>query len=137
MTSNPTIMLIGLPPTDDSAVLDSASAPPPEVRAMITEQLEALPEQMRAVGVEFMFFDITPQESAGLDRLRDALRAKPFDGVVIGNGIRSNMPLTPWLEQLVDVIHETSPRAKLMFNTVPATSVDAVRRWFPIKKSET
>ena len=133
MTSNPTIMLVGLPPTHSSAVLAKESAPPPEVRAMIKEQLDALPEQMRNAGVEFEFFDVAPDQSDGLNRLRDALKSKSFDGVVIGNGIRSNVPLTAWLEQLVDIVRETSPHAKLMFNTTPATSVDAVRRWFPIK----
>ena len=129
MTANPTIMMLGLPV---DVVLGSNSPVPAEARANIAAQIEAVPEQMRTIGVDYTFFGVTMEDSAGLDRLRDALEAKPFDGVVIGNGIRSNPPLTPWLEQLIDVIHVTSPHTKLMFNTEPSTSVDAVRRWFPV-----
>ena len=104
---------------------------------MIKAQLEALPDQMRAVGVDFRFFDVAPDEADGLARLHDALKEKSYDGVVIGNGVRSNMPLTEWLEKIIDVIRQCAPNAKLMFNTTPATSVDAVRRWFPIGSSST
>ncbi len=135
MTSSPSIMLIGLPPGNKSAVLEGAKQPPAEMMAMIKAQLEALPEQMRAVGVDFRFFDVAPDEADGLTRLRDALKEKPYDGVVIGNGVRSNIPLTEWMEKIIDVVREGAPNAKLMFNTFPATTIDAVRRWFPIPSS--
>ena len=129
-------MLIGLPPGHTSAVLKAESAPPAEMRAMIKSQLEALPDQMRDVGVDFQFFDVSPEDADGLARLGDTLKAKPFEGVVIGNGVRSNMELTEWMEQIIDVIHTNAPSAKLLFNTTPATSIDAVRRWFPIRSSK-
>ena len=125
-------MLIGLPPGHKSAVLAGASAPPPEMRAKIKAQLEALPDQMHALGVDFDFFDVSPEDTDGLTKLRNALKGKPYDGVVIGNGVRSNMEMTGWMEQIINVIHEAAPQAKLLFNTTPQTSIDAVRRWFPI-----
>ncbi len=137
MTSSPSIMLIGVPVANKKAVMQGGKEPPAELIAMVRSQLEALPDQMRAVGVDYQVFYVAPDEADGLTRLRDALKEKSFDGVVIGNGVRSNMPLTGWMEQIIDVVREGAPNAKLMFNTTPATTVDAVRRWFPIPTSTT
>ena len=132
MASKPTIMMISLP----IDAVKEAPQFPAEEKAKIVAQLEAVPEQMRRIGVEYTFFGVTPEEAkTGLDRLRDALAATPFDGVVFGNGIRSNMPLTPWFEQLLNVVRETSPQTRVMFNTEPATAIDAVRRWFQVADS--
>lgn len=60
------------------------------------------------------------------------LQIKP-NAVVIGNGVRSNQELTPFLEQLVNAGHEAAPNAKILFNTFPTNTIDAVRRWFPFQ----
>ena len=39
------------------------------------------------------------------------------------------MPLTHFMEQLIDATHRLAPQARIMFNTTPDDSLDAVRRW--------
>jgi hypothetical protein len=48
-----------------------------------------------------------------------------------GFGIRSNAQFTPFFEKLVNTVHEESPGSRLLFNTTPKDSMDAVKRWFP------
>ena len=143
MTSSPTILLLGLPPghqeitykiSETDVVVRSGGSAPAETQAIIKSQLDALPKQLRDVGVDATFLIVTPEDAdSGFTKVRDALGSKSYDGVVIGNGVRTNMALTGWMERIIDVIHSCAPDAKMMFNTMPATSVDAVRRWFPIR----
>jgi hypothetical protein len=39
--------------------------------------------------------------------------------------------LTPFFEKLVNTIHDTSPKSRLLFNTMPDNTLEAARRWFP------
>ena len=120
MTSTRTILLIGLPPGHQGATLASATVPDADMRAMIKSQLEALPQQMRDLGVESSFCEVFPMHAGGLDRRRDTLQGNPCDGIIIGSGVRSNMALTGWMEQIIDVIRTSAPDAKLLFNSTPA-----------------
>lgn len=120
MSSHPTILLIGLP--KDHPIV------PEHVRA----QLDALEGQMRQKGVNFQLVGVMPDESA--DKLRQVLSGyeTTVDGVVIGNGFRSSSDRMVQFEQLVNIVRECAPAAKLLFNKTPADTLDAVRRWFPI-----
>ena len=120
MSCHPTVLLIGLP--KDHPVV------PDHVRA----QLDALEGQMQQKGVKFQLVGTMPDESA--DKLRQVLSSyrTPVDAVVIGNGFRSSSERMVQFEQLVNVVRECAPAAKLLFNKTPADTIDAVRRWFPI-----
>jgi hypothetical protein len=48
-----------------------------------------------------------------------------------GFGIRSTKEFTPLFERLVNTIHTASPASKLLFNTSPDGTLDAVIRHFP------
>lgn len=121
MSRNPTILLIGLPV--DNAVV------PEHIKA----ELNALEGQMRQQHIDFEFIGATPDEC--VEKLRGVLSGynSKVDGVVIGNGYRSIGKFTVEFEQLVNVVRECAPTAKLLFNTTPADTIDAVRRWFPVK----
>lgn len=57
------------------------------------------------------------------------LKARPWDVVLIGAGVR--VPPSNFLlfEQLINVIHEHAPQAKICFNTHPGDTAEAVQRW--------
>ena len=56
------------------------------------------------------------------------LRAKQYDCVIIGAGIRSNPKSFLLFERLVNVVHALAPKARIGFNTKPTDPVDPVQR---------
>lgn len=61
--------------------------------------------------------------------VRDQLKQKRFDCVLIGAGIRTIPSKFILFEKLINVVHEHAPQAKLCFNTRPSDTAEAVRRW--------
>lgn len=121
MSRNPLIVLIGLPRNA------------PNVPQFVKAGLNALEEQLRQTSIKFELVGAAPDEC--VDKLKQVLSShnNTVDGVVIGNGIRSSGELTVQFEQLVNVVRERAPAAKLLFNTTPADTIDAIKRWFPIE----
>ena len=121
MSRNPLIILMGLP------------RDAPNVPQFVKTQLIALEEQMRQKGINFEVVGASPDKC--VDKLTQVLSGHndKVDGVVIGNGFRSSGELTVQFEQLVNLVRERAPTAKLLFNTTPADTIDAIRRWFPIE----
>jgi len=58
-----------------------------------------------------------------------ALKAEKFDCVLIGAGLRQPGERLLLFEKIINLVHELAPNARICFNTTPADSVDAVRRW--------
>jgi hypothetical protein len=61
--------------------------------------------------------------------LVEQLKAKQFDGVMVGAGVRippSNFIL---FEKLINTVHENAPNAKIIFNTNPHDTGDSIARW--------
>lgn len=98
-------------------------------RPMLAKRLGGLVSQFAEAGIDYEFVGVSPEE--GLAAVGPKLQSFRPDCVIIGNGIRSQMGLTHFMEQLIDVVRTSAPKAKLGFNTVPEDSLDAVRRWFP------
>jgi hypothetical protein len=63
------------------------------------------------------------------DDVRKVLLETSFDVVMIGAGVRKDDDHFLIFEQLVNVVHEHAPRARIAFNTGPTDSEAAVRRW--------
>lgn len=63
------------------------------------------------------------------DVVRSHLVDTEFACVLIGAGVRTDTEEFLLFEKLVNVVHEHAPKVRLCFNTGPADSVDAVRRW--------
>jgi hypothetical protein len=61
--------------------------------------------------------------------VREELRAKPYDCVLIGAGIRIIPSSFLLFEKLINVVHANAPQAKLCFNTKPSDTAEAVMRW--------
>jgi hypothetical protein len=61
--------------------------------------------------------------------VRNQLKQKRFDCVLIGAGIRTIPRNFLLFEKLINVVHEHAPQAKLCFNTKPSDTAEAVQRW--------
>ncbi len=57
------------------------------------------------------------------------LAERVYDCILIGAGVRTDPEEFTLFETLVNVIHAKAPQAKICFNTGPADSVAAVKRW--------
>jgi hypothetical protein len=118
----PTVLALGL----DPAVVElpaAASLTPELVRAFIDSQLD----RVRASGYEVVSCFVDLGETAEAVTTR-CLKERRFDCVVLGAGLRDPERLMLF-EKLLNVVHAHAPDAKLCFNTNPADTVEAVRRW--------
>jgi hypothetical protein len=80
------------------------------------------------VGTEFCLF--------GLDGSDDieavvtaALRARPWECVVIGGGVRNQLDL---FERVVNLVRRHAPDAAIAFSATPADTFEAAARWVEI-----
>ncbi|KAK9864255.1 hypothetical protein WJX84_009721 [Apatococcus fuscideae] len=58
-------------------------------------------------------------------------------GVVVGFGVRGHPEHTYLFEQLVKAVRAGAPKAVLMFNTSPDTTLEALKRWLPVPGGST
>lgn len=58
-----------------------------------------------------------------------ALRARAFDCVVIGAGLREPAELLELFEKVLNLVHALAPQAKIAFNSSPTDTAEAARRW--------
>jgi hypothetical protein len=61
--------------------------------------------------------------------IRTKLTEREFDCIVIGAGLRVAPPYFLLFEKVINLVHQHAPRSKISFNTTPADSLDAARRW--------
>jgi len=116
------VLALGL----DPASADLTAFPgltPGMVRAFIEAQLERL----RGLGYEVESCLVDRGETAEAVTARH-LTTRDFDCVVIGAGLHS-APHLLLFEKLLNLVHEHAPGAKICFNTTPADTAEAVRRW--------
>jgi hypothetical protein len=48
---------------------------------------------------------------------------------VIGAGLREPAPRLLLFEKIINLVHTLAPEARICFNTTPADTAEAVRRW--------
>jgi hypothetical protein len=95
---------------------------------LIRHYIDAEIERVRALGVAVELCLIAPTNGAERD-VEAALRARPFDCVVIGAGLREPPEQLRLFERVVNLVHRLAPRASIAFNTTPADTAEAVARW--------
>ena len=124
------VVLVGLEPTiidfSGPAFADKPGLTAETIQAGIDHDIARL----RELGYEADFCPVDYGATA-VQVMRAQLAAKPYDCVVIGAGVRLFAANTALLEQLVNIVHAEAPHARFAFNTNPADTADAVRRWFP------
>ena len=60
-----------------------------------------------------------------------ALRARPWECVVIGGGVRNEDQLKLF-EQVLNLVRRYAPDAAIAFDSTPADTFDAAARWVDI-----
>ena len=123
MKAGKSVLVIGFEPT----LLDYTSIPDLDA-AKVMSGLKADETRLRNLGyeVELCLHDLGETAEAVV---RDRLRQKQFDCIVIGAGVRTIPKYFILFEKLINVVHEHAPRAKLCFNTKPSDTAEAVQRW--------
>lgn len=90
--------------------------------------LKAEREKLRGLGYES---DMHLVDTGVLEQetLATLLKQKQFDGIMIGAGVRlppSNFTL---FEKIINTVHEFAPKSKIIFNTNPMDTAEAISRW--------
>jgi hypothetical protein len=107
----------------------------PGVDAELVDTAIAMGEvRLREQGFVTDYCLVAPDDRAE-PQMTKALRAKAYDCVVVGGGIRKPEPFLELFEQVVNLIRVHAPGAAIAFNATGENSVDAVRRWLPAPAS--
>jgi hypothetical protein len=85
-------------------------------------------ERVRALGYDVRTCLIDLGDTAEKVTAR-ALQAEDFDCILIGAGLRQPREQLLLFERILNLIHRHAPDARICFNTTPADSAEAVRRW--------
>jgi len=118
-----TVLAIGI----DPAFVDFGAFPgytPELLRNYIDGQIERLREL--GYEAESCLIDLGETAEAVVAK---ALRSKQFDCVVIGAGLRQPPEHLVLFETVLNLVHALAPNARICFNTTPADTAEAVRRW--------
>lgn len=121
------ILIIG---EDPAAIdFDGPDAPPEGVTAeTIMAGLNGSVERLEADGHAAELL-LTQDEATVEAQTRAALAGRSFDVIVVGAGLRTLPPMAAHFERLMNVLHAEAPDARLAFNSNPADSDAAARRW--------
>ena len=80
----------------------------------------------RGYGIEICYTDLG--ETAA-ETIAARLKAKPFDCVMIGAGIRTPLENLTMFERVINAVHDSAPRTKICFNADPSDIAGAIQRW--------
>ena len=118
-----TVLAIGIDPV--FADLSAFPALTPDlVRAYIDQQIEQFRSQGYAVDMCLVDTGATAEQA-----VEAALRAKSYDCVVLGAGLREPPELLLLFEKVLNAVHRLAPESRIAFNSNPADTADAARRW--------
>jgi hypothetical protein len=117
------VLAIGIDPVfaDLSAF---PSLTPDLVRAYIDEQIGQVRSQGYAVDTSLVDTGTTAEQVVEV-----ALRAKSYDCIVLGAGLREPPDLLLLFEAIINAVHRPAPDSRITFNRTPADTAEAARRW--------
>jgi hypothetical protein len=117
------VLAIGI----DPAFADFAAFPQltPE---LVRNHIDAQIDQLRAHGYQAEACLVDLGETAE-QVVVSVLQSKRFECVVIGAGLREPAAQLLLFEKILNLVHRLAPDASICFNTTPADTLDAVRRW--------
>jgi hypothetical protein len=118
-----TVLAIGLDPS-----FADFSTTPELTRELVRAYIDAEIDRVREAGFKVDMHLIAPDATAEA-AVETALRASSFDCVVIGAGLREAPERLLLFERILNVVHRLAPNARIAFNTTPADTTEAVRRW--------
>jgi hypothetical protein len=95
---------------------------------MFQSYIDAQLDRLRSAGFEVVSCLIDLGDTAEAVTTR-VLQAGNFDCILIGAGLRRPGEHLVLFEKILNLVHCYAPGAAICFNTNPADSLDAVRRW--------
>jgi len=117
------VLAIGIDP-----VLVDFTALPQFTPQMFRSYIDAQIERVRGLGFDVTSCLIDLGDTAEAVTA-DALKARDFDCVLIGAGLRLPPERLLLFEKIINLVHRLAPNARICFNTKPADSAEAVQRW--------
>lgn len=79
------------------------------------------------LGVETCLFGLDGEDVEAV--VSSALRARRWECVVVGGGLRKSDDRVELFEKLVNLVRRHAPDAAIAFNSTPAGTFDAAARW--------
>ena len=120
------ILIIGI----DPATIDFSN--PDLVPGLTVEKIEAgmktEQEKLSGLGYQATFF-LFPLKETNVSKLAAHLKTGKYEGIVIGAGIRVPQNTFALFEKIINTVHENAPDSRIMFNTLPTNTTEAVQRW--------
>ncbi|MDQ3047779.1 MAG: hypothetical protein M3R27_09545 [Bacteroidota bacterium] len=128
MTNKKKILLIGIDPSLIDFTAPEFSAFPGMTSEIVSAGVKGAVQQLIEMGydAELCWTDFG---DTAISVINSMLTKNSFDGVLIGAGIRIPPPQLLLFEKMINEIHEHAPGAKIIFNTNPKDSIEAVKRW--------
>jgi hypothetical protein len=120
----PRVLGIGIDPIFG----DVSTLPPGLTPEIIRATIDAEIEDLRKLGYEAESCLVDLGESARRT-VESALRARSFDCIVIGAGIRAAPERLMLFEEIINVVHRLAPQSRIAFSRTPADTAEAARRW--------
>lgn len=121
-----TILIIGINPS--TIDFTNPELPKGLTEEMVQQGTKVTLEKLNILGYEAESF-LIDTGNPDLSDLAKQLKDKNYGGVVIGNGIRSQTSNFILFEQIINVVHANAPKSKIIFNTLPTNTDEAVKRW--------
>jgi hypothetical protein len=121
-----TILIIGMNP--NTIDFSNPEMPKGVTKEMVEQGTKATLEKLMTMGYQAESFLIDTGAS-DLSGLAKQLKDKHYDGIVVGNGIRGLNSNFILFEQIINVVHANAPKSKIIFNTLPTNTDEAVKRW--------
>ncbi|RJF95064.1 hypothetical protein [Noviherbaspirillum saxi] len=128
MTTSKHVLIVGLQPQlIDFSAPDFAAFPGLNADKVL-EGLNTGVRSLAALGYDASLC-LTDFGDTAEDVLRNELKAKKYDCVMVGAGVRTVDTHFLLFEKIINIIHEYAPDARICFNTKPSDTADAVKRW--------
>lgn len=109
------------------SVVDYAKHPglsPEKLEAGLRADEKKLKDQGYDASIGFIF-----DGQSAMQQITDLPAKNRYDVLLIGAGLRKDDDHFLVFEQLLNFVHEHAPQARIAFNTGPADTAAAVRRW--------
>lgn len=88
------------------------------------------------IGVEVCLFGLDGSQDVE-QIISTALRARAWECVVVGGGVREPEELLELFESVINLVRRHAPGAAIAFNTNPVDTFDAAARWIAVPGAPT
>ena len=128
MTTSKHVLIVGLQPQLIDFSGPEFAAFPGLNADKVMQGLNAGVASLAALGYDATFC-LTDFGDTAEAVLRDELKTRHYDCVMVGAGVRTLTTHFLLFEKIINIIHQHAPGARICFNTNPGDTAEAVRRW--------